>query len=458
MSFTTQPGFAIFDQMSDSDSALAQATTMQQQQQQFASMAMDGRGAPPQSYFINGQMLGAGGMYGVSPLAVETPQVSAALMAASTGGAVGAEGRRRSPTNGSSRSSAGADHAQRRATHNAIERARRESLNGQFQDLASAVPALIHVRRPSKATIVEKSLDYIRTFKDHLGNRDQYIKKLQLRNLALHDEVNRLRSQLGLEPLSEVSEPQSDGEEPETMASSSADSSMDTEEEAVAKRTKKATPKAGSPLRTVVTAANLDAISAPADADSKIQSLQKRRQHSLDLSMAGQRSTGRPALRVHTAHFPGAAATNDSALTVAAAAAAMAPSGSSSSSSPLLYESPLSAPLLTHAPQMPYHQGSEDSAQAFAAAAAFVAHTSQQSLQTMPVAPLTAAQLSAFGMSMPSLSSSLQVSSMGGYLASGAVVPSIGAMDMSKLSEVFAVSSATPAIDMAAVQPSGTSQ
>ncbi|KAJ2793457.1 hypothetical protein H4R20_006535, partial [Coemansia guatemalensis] len=239
MTFPVQPNFTFLESLGGEGDCLAQTTAAQQQQ--MAAMAIDGR-ASASPYFLNGHALN-NSMYGVNPLVVESSQIPATLAAASTGGAVGTEGRRRSPTNSTGRPSvASVDHAQRRATHNAIERARRESLNGQFQDLASAVPALIHVRRPSKATIVEKSLEYIRTFKEHLGNRDQYIKKLQLRNLSLHDEVNRLRSQLGLEPLAETSEIQGELEDPSALALESAEVSDDT---------KQPVQKAGSPLKTV---------------------------------------------------------------------------------------------------------------------------------------------------------------------------------------------------------------
>ena len=50
--------------------------------------------------------------------------------------------------------------AERRAEHNAIERARRENLNSKFQQLAHALPNLQNDRRPSKGTIIERTLDY----------------------------------------------------------------------------------------------------------------------------------------------------------------------------------------------------------------------------------------------------------------------------------------------------------
>ncbi|KAJ2078253.1 hypothetical protein H4R24_004620 [Coemansia sp. RSA 988] len=438
MAFPVQPSFSFFESLSGEGDCLTQTTVAQQQQ--MAAMAIDGR-ASASPYFLNGHALN-NSMYGVNPLVVESSQAPATLAAASTGGAVGTEGRRRSPTNSIGRSGVTpVDHAQRRATHNAIERARRESLNGQFQDLASAVPALIHVRRPSKATIVEKSLEYIRTFKDHLGNRDQYIKKLQLRNLSLHDEVNHLRSQLGLEPLAEASEIQCGLDDSAASAAESAEESDDS---------KRPAQKAGSPLKTVVNASALDTMSTPAGSRKQSLPLQKRRQ--------SEQCTGRPVLRVHTADFKSKRAS------VSSSSGNDSSSNASASASPLLHASPLSAPLLTHAPQLPQQHGAfttvEVSQQAAAAAAAFVAHTNQHSLQTMPMAPLTAAQLNAMGMGMsmpmgmatPSLSSPLQVGGpMGGYLVSsaGSAQPQMGVIDMAKFSEVFAASS-TSAMPMMA--------
>lgn len=55
------------------------------------------------------------------------------------------------------------DKEQRRAEHNAIERARRESLNTKFQQLAHSLPNLHNDRRPSKGTIIERTLEYGKT-------------------------------------------------------------------------------------------------------------------------------------------------------------------------------------------------------------------------------------------------------------------------------------------------------
>ncbi|KAG2171569.1 hypothetical protein INT43_008295 [Umbelopsis isabellina] len=77
----------------------------------------------------------------------------------------------------------------RRAEHNAIERARRESLNVKFQQLAHALPNLQDDRRPSKSRIVEKALEWVRqTF-----HREQQYRQ-EIQQLRLENE--RLRAQL----------------------------------------------------------------------------------------------------------------------------------------------------------------------------------------------------------------------------------------------------------------------
>ncbi|KAJ2019445.1 hypothetical protein IWW57_005105, partial [Coemansia sp. S610] len=160
-------------------------------------------------YFVGGSMMSGNSLCsppGGPMMMVEMGQHRPGGHLTTTAQMSGADNER-NPSPSSTHSVSSFDYAQRRAAHNAVERARRESLNGQFQDLASAVPTLVHIKRPSKATIVEKSLDYIRSFREHLAGRDLYIRKLQVRNLALHDQVNHLRSQLGLEPISESAEP-----------------------------------------------------------------------------------------------------------------------------------------------------------------------------------------------------------------------------------------------------------
>ncbi|PLW47382.1 hypothetical protein PCANC_05847 [Puccinia coronata f. sp. avenae] len=84
--------------------------------------------------------------------------------------------------------------AERRATHNAIERARRESLNGRFLELARALPTMQSVKRPSKSVIVNKSLEWICE-----SQAREY--ELVRENDFLRNQVNELRAQLQMEPL-----------------------------------------------------------------------------------------------------------------------------------------------------------------------------------------------------------------------------------------------------------------
>ncbi|KAI7906834.1 uncharacterized protein BX663DRAFT_493954 [Cokeromyces recurvatus] len=79
--------------------------------------------------------------------------------------------------------------AERRAEHNAIERARRENLNSKFQSLAQALPNLINYRRPSKSQIVEKAFDWV---KQSISREERY--RYQI--LQLQRENKRLLAQL----------------------------------------------------------------------------------------------------------------------------------------------------------------------------------------------------------------------------------------------------------------------
>ncbi|KAJ3038232.1 hypothetical protein HDV00_000906 [Rhizophlyctis rosea] len=88
--------------------------------------------------------------------------------------------------------------AEKRATHNAIERARRESLNIRFQELASALPSLANVRKPSKSVIVSKSIDYVYDTQRRLDVYERRTGRLKKREEDLVKEVNKLREMCGL--------------------------------------------------------------------------------------------------------------------------------------------------------------------------------------------------------------------------------------------------------------------
>lgn len=91
--------------------------------------------------------------------------------------------------------------AERRANHNAVERARRECLNTKFQELAHALPSLAQVRRPSKSIIVQKSLEFIYVAQEKDKMHEKEMRSIRSENDTLREEVNRLREQLGLDPL-----------------------------------------------------------------------------------------------------------------------------------------------------------------------------------------------------------------------------------------------------------------
>ncbi len=75
--------------------------------------------------------------------------------------------------------------AEKRHQHNAIERQRRETLNGKFLSLARLLPSLASHRRPSKSAIVNGSISHL-TYQ-----RDQRLlaAKLLRRMCAEHDEL-----------------------------------------------------------------------------------------------------------------------------------------------------------------------------------------------------------------------------------------------------------------------------
>jgi hypothetical protein len=93
------------------------------------------------------------------------------------------------------------NHAEKRANHNAIERARRESLNIRFLGLAASLPTLQHVRKPSKAVIVSKSIEYIQETKQRLDVKSRSLQLIRQQNEELKREVNMLRQELGKAPV-----------------------------------------------------------------------------------------------------------------------------------------------------------------------------------------------------------------------------------------------------------------
>lgn len=92
-------------------------------------------------------------------------------------------------------------HAEKRANHNAIERQRRETLNSRFMDLAQSIPALIHVRKPSKSVIVSRSIEYIQEQKNRIEIKNKSLALIRQQNEELKTEINRMRAEHGQPPV-----------------------------------------------------------------------------------------------------------------------------------------------------------------------------------------------------------------------------------------------------------------
>jgi len=91
-----------------------------------------------------------------------------------------------------------ANTAERRATHNAVERQRRETLNGRFLDLAAMLPNLSTIRRPSKSAIVNSSIAHINASRRHRVLAAQQLRLLKAESDALRHEVNEWRVRAGV--------------------------------------------------------------------------------------------------------------------------------------------------------------------------------------------------------------------------------------------------------------------
>ncbi|KAJ6481752.1 hypothetical protein C8R45DRAFT_1215579 [Mycena sanguinolenta] len=96
-----------------------------------------------------------------------------------------------------------ANTAERRATHNAVERQRRETLNGRFLDLAALLPNLSQIRRPSKSSIVNSSIAHINASRRHRVLASQQLRLLKSETDALRHEVNEWRMRAGVPAVEE---------------------------------------------------------------------------------------------------------------------------------------------------------------------------------------------------------------------------------------------------------------
>ncbi|KAJ6568907.1 hypothetical protein B0H19DRAFT_1065687 [Mycena capillaripes] len=88
------------------------------------------------------------------------------------------------------------NNAERRATHNAVERIRRETLNGRFLILASLLPplTLANFRRPSKASIVKSTIATLNATRRHRILAAELLHGLAAEAEELRKEVNQWRA------------------------------------------------------------------------------------------------------------------------------------------------------------------------------------------------------------------------------------------------------------------------
>ncbi|KAJ7854398.1 hypothetical protein B0H14DRAFT_2756395, partial [Mycena olivaceomarginata] len=95
--------------------------------------------------------------------------------------------------------------AERRARRNAVERQRRETLNGRLLDLATLLSNLNPIRRPSKAAIVNSAITHLNALSRHRILAAQQLRMMKSESDALRREVNQWRARAGaqtfLEPM-----------------------------------------------------------------------------------------------------------------------------------------------------------------------------------------------------------------------------------------------------------------
>ncbi|OCF36302.1 hypothetical protein I316_02177 [Kwoniella heveanensis BCC8398] len=90
--------------------------------------------------------------------------------------------------------------AEKRSQHNAIERARRETLNGKFLSLARLLPSLAASRRPSKSAIVNGSIAHLTHQRNQRLLAAKMLKQMSAERDELLNEVNEWRKMSGYAP------------------------------------------------------------------------------------------------------------------------------------------------------------------------------------------------------------------------------------------------------------------
>nr|GAT59963.1 macrophage erythroblast attacher isoform 1 [Mycena chlorophos] len=95
------------------------------------------------------------------------------------------------------------DTAARRASHNAVERQRRDRLNARILELATLLPNLAGVRRPSRIAITKSSIAYIHNSRKQRILASQQLRVLHSESEALRAEVNQWRQRAGAPSIAE---------------------------------------------------------------------------------------------------------------------------------------------------------------------------------------------------------------------------------------------------------------
>ncbi|KAJ7735507.1 hypothetical protein B0H16DRAFT_1892262 [Mycena metata] len=88
--------------------------------------------------------------------------------------------------------------AARRASHNAVERQRRDKLNARIMELASLLPNLAGVRRPSRIAITKSSIAHVLSSRKHRILAAQQLRGLHAENESLRAEINQWRQRAGV--------------------------------------------------------------------------------------------------------------------------------------------------------------------------------------------------------------------------------------------------------------------
>jgi len=89
---------------------------------------------------------------------------------------------------------------EKRSQHNAIERARRNTLNGRFSSLGRLIPSLASHRNPSKSAVVNGSISHVTYQREQRLLAAKNLRRLCADNEALIAELNHWRKMCGQPP------------------------------------------------------------------------------------------------------------------------------------------------------------------------------------------------------------------------------------------------------------------